>query len=693
MVRLAVPLILGIAVAWHSGIAMLPVVALLCVALFVMLFGLLDVVPKWLFGVGALLVMFSAGAFVECCCRGKMAPQWGAEEHLYEAQLLEVPSFRGNSVSVLADVALLDSAALPTERKRGDVYLYFTRSIESDALSAGDIIRFKGRVLPPHNAGNPAEFDVEKYYYVKGISGSVFVTDGKWQQCGKGRPTIAMRALMLRERVVRLYERLAPDANTAALLSALTVGEKRDFPRELKENYTAAGASHVLALSGLHLGILYLLLAALLPLRGRRRAVVVLRELLVLSVLWCFVFVAGATPSVVRAAILFTLISLGRCLQQESSSLSSLAFAAIVMLLFSPHMLFDVSFQLSFAAVLSIVLLAPKLQTLLGVEKRGWLYAYVTNLLILSFVAQIGTLPILWYHFGVLPLYSLLTNIVVVPLAFVVMALALPLLGLAFLPMLQQPMATVLFWVVGFMNDGVSFISSLPGASVALPQIGVAGALVVALLLWLVIYGFAVHRWWLVGVVAGCVAVLCVVMAVAPQPDEEQNGVMIYNNKKNPLLHIVSPNGENWLLSTVPQLDAEYEYSSLPFVKREGLPNPVWVDGDYATGLFVCDDGLLDYKGVKVRLLADELWRENLYAEPVDVLLLCRGFLGSVKELCEVYPFSCLVLDASLYARSRSRILRECGLLDIVPVDISATGAVKIVPQGDDFAVISLKGK
>ncbi len=684
---------LGIAVAWHSGIAMLPIVALLCVALFVMLFGLLRIAPKWLFGVGALFVMFSAGAFVECCSRGEKAQRWSDEKSLYEAQLLEVPSCKGNSVGVLADVKLLDSASLPMGRKRGDVYLYFTRSIESDALSVGDIIRFEGSVLPPHNAGNPAEFDVEKHYYIKGISGSAFVDDGKWRQWEKGELTLAMRALMLRERVVRLYEQLGPDTNSVALLSALTVGEKRDFPRELKESYTAAGASHVLALSGLHLGILYLLLTILLPLRGRRRVVVVVRELLVVSVLWCFVFVAGATPSVVRAAILFTLISLGRCLQQESSSLSSLAFAAIVMLLFAPHLLFDVSFQLSFAAVFSIVLLAPELQMLLGVERHGRLYGYVANLLILPFVAQIGTLPILWYHFGVLPLYSLLTNILVVPLAFVVIALALPVLGLALLPVLQQPLSSVLFWVVGFMNDGVSFISSLPGASVALPQIGVAGALLVALLLWLVVYGIAVRRWWLVGVVAGCVAVLCVVKVVAPQPDEELDGVIIYNNRKNPLLHIVSPSGENWLLSTVPQLDAEYEYSSLPFVKREGLPNPVWIDGDYATGLFVFDDGLLHYKGVKVRLLSDDLWRENIYAEPTDVVLLCRGFLGSIKELCEVYPFSCLVLDASLYARSRSRILRECEFLDIVPVDISAIGAVKIVPQGDDFAAIPLKGR
>jgi hypothetical protein len=184
-----------------------------------------------------------------------------------------------------------------------------------------------------------------------------------------------------------------------------------------------------------------------------------------------------------------------------------------------------------------------------------------------------------------------------------------------------------------------------------------------------------------------------VVDVAADEGAELPDGVMVYNNNKNPLLHVVAQDGRNWLVSTVPQFDAEYEYVSQPFIEREGLDSPLWVDGDYACSEFVCSDGTLKYGGLKIKLLADDLWRNNIFAEPVDVLLLCRGFLGPVKELVETYPSGCMLLDASLYSRSRQRILRECAALGVEAVDISATGAVLLVPHDDNFEIIPLRGK
>ncbi|MBQ2126247.1 MAG: ComEC/Rec2 family competence protein, partial [Bacteroidaceae bacterium] len=531
------------------------------------------------------------------------------------------------------------------------------------------------------------------FYYIKGITGSAYVWGDAWEHLGQGKKTLAMRALSMRERVVERYRRLGFEGDGLSLLSALTVGEKRDFPQELKENYTAAGASHIIALSGLHLGIIYMLLSFLFPYRGRNRLVVLLRETVVVIALWAFAYVAGLPASVVRAALLFSLMSLGRCLRQEPSSVSSLAFAAIAMLLFSPHLLFDVSFQLSFSAVFAILLLTPPLQEAMRVNGHGWLYRYVANLLILTIAAQVGTLPFVWYHFGVLPLYSLLTNILVVPLAFLLMALALMLLVTSFISPLRMLFTAALQYVTAVMNGGAAFISSLPGASLALPPIGVAGAVCAALSLAALLYALMNRRWLQALFVTGCSLVLLVSGYWLGDKEEQSDGVIVYNNGKNPLLHIVGQDGDNWLLSTVPQLDAEYEYVSSPYIKREKLSGSLWVDGDYECVAFAFRSGVLEYGGLKIRLLADELWRENIFTEPVDVLLLCRGFLGPVEELLEVYPASCMLLDASLYKRSRDRILRECAVLGVEAVDISRNGALKIVPRGDNFEIIPLRGK
>jgi competence protein ComEC len=474
--RLAVPLILGIVTGWACNVNALHVSVMFLASGTALLTGLLRSAPRWLFGVGAMLVMFSAGMLSEQGQSMEKEPQWDGVRREYRAELVEMPAVRGTNVKVLAEVSTLPDT-LQVARSRGLVYLYFSRSEESGALKAGDILSFKGSIQPPRNQGNPAEFDIEKYYYIKGITGTAFVNDGMWSFADVSSPGLRARALELRAAVVGMYRRLGFEGERLALLSALTLGEKRDFPKELKESYSVAGASHILALSGLHLGILYMLLTMLLPLHRRGLLYRVLRETLVVGLLWGFAFVAGLAPSVVRAAILFTLMSAGRLIGQEVSSVNSLSFAAIAMLLFSPHLLFDVSFQLSFAAVLSILLLAPPLQAIFRVYEHGVLYAYVVNLLILSFVAQAGTLPFVWYYFGVFPLYFLLTNLFVVPLSFVLMLLAVTVWMLAPIAFLQSAVAWLLGAVADVMNWGVEAVASLPGASFSLPPLGLCWTL------------------------------------------------------------------------------------------------------------------------------------------------------------------------------------------------------------------------
>ena len=143
----------------------------------------------------------------------------------------------------------------------------------------------------------------------------------------------------------------------------------------------------------------------------------------------------------------------------------------------------------------------------------------------------------------------------------------------------------------------------------------------------------------------------------------------------------------------MPQLDAEYKYVSSPFIKREKLDEPVWVSEAYADSLVQLHDGLLSFDGLKVRMVDSEHWRDNIYVEPADIVILCRGFLGPMSELVEAYPSVCLLLDASLYANSRGRILRECAALGLQPVDISSAGAMKVVSHGDSFSLVPMRGK
>ncbi len=694
LIKLVLPFVFGIAFGWYCNISLLHISVLFVLFAVTLLLSFLNLAPKWktLFGIGTFGVMFSLGLFSEYCQHKEKSVLWSCEKIKYSARLIEVPLMRGTNVRVLAELEVADSTLLSGYRRKGLAYLYFAPSVESEQLQIADVITFETILSPPANSGNPAEFDIEEYYYVKNISATAFIPNDGWVCEKHAADNISTMALRARERIVELYRRNGFNGDRLALLSALTIGEKRDFPRKLKESYSVAGASHVLALSGLHLGIFYMLLSFLIPYRGRQRLLIILRELAVISILWGFAFVAGLSPSVVRAAILFSLMSIARCLARDVSSISSLAFAALVMLVFDPHMLFDVSFQLSFSAVLAILTLQPPVRNLLRVADYGVVGRYVADILILSLVAQVGTLPLVWYHFGVFPLYFLLTNVIVVPLAFVVMLLAVLLWALSSVNLLSQPIAWLLDAVVSFMNNVVSWVSSLPAASVALPSLGIVELVFLSAFVLAIMVSLFKRRW-REGVFCFVVALFSVVVYLIVCDDKSvEKYLLIYNNRKNPLIHIVDGK-ENYLLSTVPQLDAEYEYSSAPYIKRERLHEPVWVEPECDNLPFSLNDGLLSYAGLKIRLLDNDFWKDNIYSEPTDAVILCRGFLGSIKDLLEVYPTGCIVMDASLYKRSRKRIIRECAAFDVEVLDVVETGALMLLPGDDSFEFVSMRGK
>ena len=262
------------------------------------------------------------------------------------------------------------------------------------------------------------------------------------------------------ERRAKLLDRLSEsgvDGSAYAVVAAMALGDKSQLTTELRDAYAISGASHILALSGLHLGIIYTLLSLLL---SRRRWQMVSQIVIIVSI-WLFVFLVGLSASVVRSAVMvsiYALLSLGH---RDKLSVNTLAFAAIVMLLFNPMALFDVGFQLSFMAVLTILLFYPLLESLWSqpflLDHR--LFRWLWTMLSVSCAAQIGVAPLIAYYFGRISCYFLLANLVVVPAAALILYLSLAVL-------LIPSLAYLLIYIVDTLNQLLVSIVALPGASI-----------------------------------------------------------------------------------------------------------------------------------------------------------------------------------------------------------------------------------
>ena len=266
-----------------------------------------------------------------------------------------------------------------------------------------------------------------------------------------------------RKMLTSKYVEQGLSGDTYDIVAAMTLGEKKGISKEVRKVFSASGGAHILALSGMHLGILFMILTFLLPTK-RWPKISVLTELLAI---WAFVFLIGFQPSLLRAAVMLTIYSIAKMLSRNTRSMDVLAFTAALLLVVSPQWLFDVGFQMSFAAVTGIlVLYGPIFRFLTYREKEAeqpsllavccWtFYDGIVGLVVISLTAQLGVAPLVAYYFGNFPTYFILTNFIVTPAAFLIIILAIGLL-------MGIPLLTPLTMVVQGMHTSLLWIKNLP---------------------------------------------------------------------------------------------------------------------------------------------------------------------------------------------------------------------------------------
>lgn len=351
---------------------------------------------------------------------------------------------------------------------KGKVLLYVRR--DSVMPQQGDTIMAKTRL---HRGDSIGDFDYGTYLRRQGFIGTAYA--GKWSAIGC-QSSVFNHQSNLQERLYKRLEAGGLRGDELATVGALTLGYKEDIDPQLKHHFQASGAAHVLAVSGLHTGILYGIILWLFTLGGLvkpKHENILGRcslSMLIISAMWFYAWITGMTPSVVRAVLMVTIFEIGRMAYRQAFSTNTIAAAAVLILLVHPLDLWSVSFQLSFAATFSIVLCARHMERYLHRKEwkytfKGKVYAWITGTIIVSLAAQLGTLPITIYYFGQISPYFLLTNLIVLPLAFLLVPFGLVsiLLGGSEIGHFFTQATSGLSWL---MNHSVRWIESLPGSTI-----------------------------------------------------------------------------------------------------------------------------------------------------------------------------------------------------------------------------------
>ena len=375
----------------------------------------------------------------------------------------------------------------------------------------GDILLVETSI---HRGDTLGDFDYGMYLRRQGIVGTAWAHRGNWQIVGH-QPIKGIKAMaqQCQKFLHKQYQKMGVDGKELGIMSALTLGYREELDRDVQQSFSASGAMHVLAVSGLHTGIVWGILMWVLTLGGwckpmyEEKGKRWLLGVVILVLLWIYAFVTGLSPSVMRSALMLSFWELTYLMQRHTSRWNPILAAAVIILLINPLALWSVSFQLSFAAVMGIMLIASWMQQHIRL-KSSW-SKYFGGLLIVSIGAQLATMPLTLYYFGQTSNYFALTNLIVIPLAYIVLLLGLSTLAFSWC-IVGEWLGIAAKWCTWLMRQAVERIEALPYSTT---QMEISGISAVCMYLGLVcgimmMRGDKVKWWWLLGVIGAMVACL-----------------------------------------------------------------------------------------------------------------------------------------------------------------------------------------
>ena len=377
------------------------------------------------------------------------------DERLHDLEFIIKKRLKPTTYNQRYYVQLLKIDSIPVS---GLLLVNLSKTSTKEDLTVNARVLVKTLIKPIHKPLNPYQFNYKNYLKRLGIYRKVFLKEHVVLVIPQSPKTITGYAQSIRNNLNKRLETLSLKPIERAFVNALFLGQRQDITADVYQAYKKAGAIHILAISGLHIGILLLILQYVMkPLLyfGHGKFI---RLLIILCILWSFAIVAGLSPSVVRAVTMFSLFAIVKGLKRSSNSLNTLAISAFILLLIRPAFCFDVGFQLSYAAVASIIIIKPILDSWWSFKNK--IANWHLDLLKISIAAQIGVFPLSLYYFHQFPGLFFVTNLVIIPCLMLVLGLGIILFVLLLIYQPPEILVHSLGWTIQFMNGFVDWVAS-----------------------------------------------------------------------------------------------------------------------------------------------------------------------------------------------------------------------------------------
>jgi competence protein ComEC len=403
---------------------------------------------------------------------------------VYKIRIEDVPSYKTNTVRLR--ISILSGISHNKEVEcDGRVMAYFQSDSNSTKLRYGDVVIARLKLIPFEPPMNPNSFDYKKYLSYQGIYHRTYIAPSEWVLLKKAEGfNIYRLGTSLQEKFINLFKIHKPNPDELSVASALVLGSANDIDPELISAYKSTGTFHILSVSGMHVGVLYLVLSAFLISLKRKTFTRLIRGLILLTVVWFYALITGLSPAILRAAVMLSFIIVGECFERDPNTINTLAASAFILLIIDPFQIMNIGFQLSYLSVVGIVLIHPLIND--KWKPKNKIVQLIWGLTTVSIAAQLVASPISILHFHQFPNYFIISNYFAIPLSSLAIYAGMLTLITSPFTWLSHHLAILFFGSITLLNNCIRFFDQLPFASINKIQISVLETIVICLFIALI---------------------------------------------------------------------------------------------------------------------------------------------------------------------------------------------------------------
>lgn len=569
---------------------------------------------------------------------------FNSENRYWQIQITDNPIIREKTVKVVA--SLRDNEK--SKNIHGKAVLYFQADSLAKQLQYGDKLIIQAQLSWIGAPKNPQEFDYKSFMKRKGIYFSGYIPAHSWQILSKDRFSIKRISSSLQKKFSTIFATAGLTGEEYSIATAILLGNDETMEGDLKNSYASAGVSHILCVSGMHVGIIFMILNYLLMPLDLFPKIRWLKSLVLFLAIWLYANITGLSPSVMRAATMFSFVLIGEHLRRNTNVFHSLFASLFILLIINPLLIFELGFQLSYLAVIGIVVLQKPIFSIWKVKTKIGIYFW--NLASVSIAAQLVTFPLTIYYFGVFPNYFLLANLSVIMLSFVIVISGVVVLFFSFSSVLNIWLGKILSFEIKAMNYIIRFIENLPGSVSENISINVFQAL--ALYAAIICFFLFFKRKNFLSFCGGFIALFLtfLINSLDRIKDSKQENIVVYAISKSTVVGFYSQ-GQGLILSdsAFSMQNKSYQFSVKNHERNERICSEFFdLTKNYQTDKFLKINNFIKFKDKIVYIHSG---KEKLYPATeqicVDYLLVTNNAKQHLDDLSKALSCKMIIIDES----------------------------------------------